>query len=157
MIDLLGTDCGSSASSSKNEKAEALSRLSEQQKRLISINELARRASVPRGNLHYHPNAGKRASDKRRVPAELVVALAKVLPISEADLMRAAQVPRATKCATTATICPTGGGDRALPRCRPGPRGASPSADRAAEDRVRGDVPRGVRLQTKLIDGTDRS
>lgn len=69
---------------------DARRRLEEREGRTISINELARRAGIPRANLHHHLNPKRTA--ERRVPADLVKALAAVLPISEADLARAAQV-----------------------------------------------------------------
>lgn len=66
-------------------------RLSETEGHNIAVDELARRAGIPRSTLHYHLSE-KRAAQGRRIPADIVRKLAAVLPISEADLMRAAQV-----------------------------------------------------------------
>jgi hypothetical protein len=66
-------------------------RLGETMGRTISKRELARLADIPESTLHYHLS-GKRAAEGRRIPAEIVRKLAAVLPISESDLMRTAQV-----------------------------------------------------------------
>lgn len=57
----------------------------------VSVDELARRADIPKSTLHYHLSE-KRAAQGRRIPAEIVRKLAAVLPVSESELMRAAQV-----------------------------------------------------------------
>jgi hypothetical protein len=70
---------------------DARRRLEDLEGHKISINEIARRAGIPTANLHHHltPN---RTAKTRRVPTDLVNKLASVLPISEADLSRAAQI-----------------------------------------------------------------
>ena len=57
----------------------------------ISTRQLARRAGIPESTLAYHLSE-KRAAQGRHIPAEIVRKLAAVLPITEAELMRAAQV-----------------------------------------------------------------
>lgn len=69
----------------------ARQRLSGQEGRNISGAELARRAGIPNSTLAYNLS-DKRAAEGRRVSAEIVRKLAAVLPVSEAELMRAAQV-----------------------------------------------------------------
>lgn len=69
----------------------ARQQLSEAEGRNISGRELARRAGVKESTLAYHLSE-KRAAQGRRIPGEIVRKLAAVLPISESDLMRAAQV-----------------------------------------------------------------
>lgn len=69
----------------------ARQRLSETEGRTISTRQLARLAHIPESTLAYHLS-DKRAAEGRRIPAEIVRKLAAVLPISESDLMRAAQV-----------------------------------------------------------------
>jgi len=68
---------------------DARQRLIRDEGRNVSIRELARRAGVPHSTLAYNLSGENRA---RRVDIDLVRALAAVLPISEEDLMRAAQV-----------------------------------------------------------------
>lgn len=70
---------------------EARLRLSVQVGRTISIRELARMAGVAHSTLAYNLS-DKRREHGRRVSKDLVRKLAAVLPISETDLMRAAQV-----------------------------------------------------------------
>ena len=59
--------------------------------RNISHRELARRAGVNHRTLSYNLNPDRPATG-RRIDRDLIAALARVLPISEDDLMRAAQV-----------------------------------------------------------------
>lgn len=70
---------------------EARLRLSQDERRNISIRELARRAGVNHRTLAYNLSS-ERASAGRKINPELVRALAAVLPISEAELSRAAHV-----------------------------------------------------------------
>jgi len=70
---------------------DARRRLEDIEGQKISTNELARRAGMPVANLHHHLSP-KRKAKTRRVPADLIQALARVLPISESDLTRAAQI-----------------------------------------------------------------
>lgn len=70
---------------------DARQRLSQQEGRNISDRELARRAGVNHRTLSYNLSPD-RASSGRKINPDLVRALAKVLPISEADLSRAAHV-----------------------------------------------------------------
>lgn len=69
----------------------ARQRLSETEGRTVSTRQLARRAGIPESTLAYHLS-DKRVAEGRRIPADIVRKLAAVLPISEGDLMRAAQV-----------------------------------------------------------------
>lgn len=74
------------------EAVEAARRqLSETEGRNVSVDQLAKRAGIPKSTMHYHLSE-KRAAQGRRIPADIVRKLAAVLPISESDLMRAAQV-----------------------------------------------------------------
>ena len=69
---------------------DARRRLDEREGRHVSTRELARRADYPFSSMGFH--LGKnRTHESRRVPGKLIEALARVLPISEADLARAAQ------------------------------------------------------------------
>ena len=68
---------------------QARQRLSYTRGRNISVRTLARQAGIPESTLAYNLSA-KRAAEGRRVDAGIVRKLAAVLPISEADLMRAA-------------------------------------------------------------------
>lgn len=70
---------------------DARQRLSRQEGRDVSVRELARRAGVSSSTLAYNLS-DKRAASGRRVSGELVRKLAAVLPVSENDLMRAAQL-----------------------------------------------------------------
>jgi transcriptional regulator with XRE-family HTH domain len=70
---------------------DARQRLSRTEGRNVSVREVARRAGVAESTLAYNISS-ERAERGRRVRADLVEALARVLPISEDDLMRAAQV-----------------------------------------------------------------
>lgn len=70
---------------------EARLRLSRAEGRTVSVRELARRAGVKESTLAYNLS-GERQATGRRVKAELVEALARVLPVDEDELMRAAQV-----------------------------------------------------------------
>ena len=85
---------------------DARHRLEEREGRRVGVNELARRASYPRSNMHFHLNPN-RAPESRRVPAELVKALAKVLPISEADLARPLRSRPASRFGRAARVCRT--------------------------------------------------
>lgn len=69
----------------------ARQRLGETEGRTISTRRLARLADIPESTLHYHLS-DKRAAEGRRIPADIVRKLAAVLPVSEGDLMRAAQI-----------------------------------------------------------------
>jgi transcriptional regulator with XRE-family HTH domain len=69
---------------------KARQRLSYTRGRNISVRALAREAGISERTLAYNLS-DKRAASGRRVNAEIVTKLAKVLPISESDLMRAAQ------------------------------------------------------------------
>lgn len=71
---------------------EARRELSRQQGRDISNAELARLTGVKRSTLYYHLNSEVDRAGGHRVPRDIVSALAAVLPISEGDLMKAAQV-----------------------------------------------------------------
>lgn len=55
----------------------------------MSIRELARRADIPHTTLVYNLKSDAR---NRRIDRDMIRKLASVLPISEDDLMRAAQV-----------------------------------------------------------------
>ena len=68
---------------------KARQRLSYTRGRNISVRTLARQAGIPESTLAYTLSA-KRAAEGRRVDADIVRKLAAVLPIPEADLMRAA-------------------------------------------------------------------
>jgi transcriptional regulator with XRE-family HTH domain len=68
---------------------KARQRLSYTRGRNISVRTLARQAGIPESTLAYNLSA-KRAAEGRRVDADIVRKLAAVLPIPEADLMRAA-------------------------------------------------------------------
>ena len=68
---------------------EARRRLVRQEGRGISIRELARRAGLSHATLAYNLRPGARP---RRIDPDLVRALARVLPVDEGELMRAAQV-----------------------------------------------------------------
>lgn len=71
---------------------DARQRLSRDEGRNISIRELARRAGIKESTLHYNLS-DRRAAEGRRVSPDIVHKLAVVLPdVSEADLLRAAQV-----------------------------------------------------------------
>jgi AcrR family transcriptional regulator len=70
---------------------DAMRRLGEQEGRPVTIAALARHAGLSKSNLYYHLG-NRRQYDRRQVPAELVEALAAVLPVSQADPARAAQV-----------------------------------------------------------------
>ena len=69
---------------------KARQRLSYTRGRNISVRALARVAGIPEATLAYSLSA-KRAASGRRVDADIVRKLAAVLPVDEADLMRAAQ------------------------------------------------------------------
>lgn len=69
----------------------ARQRLAETEGRRAPVRELARRAGIAESTLAYHLSE-KRAAEGRRIPPEHVRKLAAVLPVSEAELMRAAQV-----------------------------------------------------------------
>jgi transcriptional regulator with XRE-family HTH domain len=69
---------------------KARQRLSYTRGRNISVRALARAAGIPEATLAYSLSA-KRAASGRRVDADIVRKLAAVLPVDEADLMRAAQ------------------------------------------------------------------
>ena len=69
---------------------KARQRLSYTPGRNISIRALARAAGIPKSTLAYSLSQ-KRAASGRRVDADIVRKLAAVLPVDEADLMRAAQ------------------------------------------------------------------
>ena len=69
---------------------KARQRLSYTRGRNISVRALAREAGIPERTLAYNLSE-RRAASGRRVDAEIVTKLAKVLHISESDLMRAAQ------------------------------------------------------------------
>lgn len=71
---------------------EARRELSRQQGRDITNAELARLAGVKRSTLYYHLNGEVDRPGGHRVPQDIVRALAAVLPISEDELMKAAQV-----------------------------------------------------------------
>lgn len=70
---------------------EARIRLARTEGHNISVRELARRANVNYRTLHYNLSPERQATG-RRIDPHLVHALAQVLPISEGELMRAAQV-----------------------------------------------------------------
>lgn len=70
---------------------EARERLQRTEGRTITNAELARRAGVAKSTLSYNLSPS-RSADGRRVSPDLIRALAQVLPISEEDLTRAAQV-----------------------------------------------------------------
>ena len=70
---------------------EARARLQHTEGRTISNRELARRAGVAETTLGYNLSP-KRAAEGRRVSPRLIHALAQVLPVSEDELTRAAQV-----------------------------------------------------------------
>lgn len=70
---------------------DARQRLSRAEGREVSIRELARRAGVSPSTLSYNVSE-KRLASGRRVSGDLVRKLASVLPVSEAELMRAAQL-----------------------------------------------------------------
>ena len=70
---------------------DARQKLSETEGRDVSTRELARRAGISPSTLAYNLSE-KRAAAGRRVDAALVQKLAAVLPLTEGDLMRAAQV-----------------------------------------------------------------
>lgn len=70
---------------------DARLRLSQAEGRNVSVRELARRAGVSNSTLAYNLS-DKRAAEGRRVSGDLVRKLAAVLPVSEGDLMRAAQL-----------------------------------------------------------------
>ena len=69
---------------------KARQRLSYTRGRNISVRALARAAGIPESTLAYSLSE-KRAASGRRVDADIVRKLAAVLPVDEADLMRAAQ------------------------------------------------------------------
>jgi transcriptional regulator with XRE-family HTH domain len=69
----------------------ARQRLARDENRTISNRELARRAGIAESTLAYNLS-DKRAAEGRRISADIVRKLAAVLPVSEGDLMRAAQV-----------------------------------------------------------------
>jgi transcriptional regulator with XRE-family HTH domain len=69
----------------------ARQRLARDENRTISNRELARRAGIAESTLAYNLS-DKRHAEGRRISADIVRKLAAVLPISEGDLMRAAQV-----------------------------------------------------------------
>lgn len=70
---------------------DARQRLSRSEGREVSIRELARRAGLSPSTLSYNVSE-KRLASGRRVSGDLVRKLAAVLPISETELMRAAQL-----------------------------------------------------------------
>lgn len=70
---------------------DARQRLIRAEGRNVPIRELARRAGVANSTLAYHLKS-ERQGGGRRIDRSLVEALASVLPISEDELMRAAQV-----------------------------------------------------------------
>src|SRR4051812_36706536 len=65
--------------------------------RNISHRELARRAGVNHRTLSYNLNPDRPATG-RRIDPDLIAALARVLPISEEDLVRARRLRPATRC-----------------------------------------------------------
>jgi transcriptional regulator with XRE-family HTH domain len=69
----------------------ARQRLARDENRTISNRELARRAGIAESTLAYNLSE-KRAAEGRRISADIVRKLAGVLPVSEGELMRAAQV-----------------------------------------------------------------
>ena len=69
---------------------KARQRLSYTRGRNISVRALAREAGIPERTLAYNLSE-RRADSGRRVDAEIITKLAKVLHISESDLMSAAQ------------------------------------------------------------------
>lgn len=69
----------------------ARQRLARDENRTISNRELARRAGIAESTLAYNLS-DKRAAEGRRISADIVRKLAAVLPVTEGDLMRAAQV-----------------------------------------------------------------
>lgn len=73
---------------------DARRELSRQQGRDVPVAELIRRAGLEgqRSKVFYHLNANISRASGHRVPLEIVRALAAVLPITEDELMRAAQV-----------------------------------------------------------------
>ena len=74
---------------------EARRQLTRQEGRDVSVRELIRRAGFPesrRAGVAYHLNPKIDRSRGHKVPADIVQALATVLPVSEAELSRAAQV-----------------------------------------------------------------
>lgn len=71
---------------------EARHRLGQAEGRTISDRELARRAGVNHRTLSYNLHPDRASGGPRKIDPELVRALAKVLPIGEAELMRAAHV-----------------------------------------------------------------
>lgn len=74
---------------------DARRQLIRQEGRDVSVRELIRRAGFPesqRSGVAYHLNPRIDRTRGHKVPAEIVRKLAAVLPISEEDLARAAQV-----------------------------------------------------------------
>lgn len=71
---------------------DARRELSRQQGRDIRIPELAQLSGISRSTLYYHLRRDADRQGGHRVPREIVRALAAVLPISEDELMKAAQV-----------------------------------------------------------------
>lgn len=73
---------------------DARRELSHQRGREITTSELIRLAGLEgqRSKVFYHLNANTSRPNGHRVPREIVRALAAVLPITEDDLMKAAQV-----------------------------------------------------------------
>ena len=72
--------------------------------RNISVRTLARQAGIPESTLAYNLSA-KRAAEGRRVDADIVRKLAAVLPIPEADLMRAAGGTLVSKVGAEGVFC----------------------------------------------------
>lgn len=66
----------------------------------VSERELARRAGIAVSTLNYHLSP-KRASEGHRVPRDIIAKLARVLPVDENDLLRAAQVAAGYQVAET--------------------------------------------------------
>jgi len=70
---------------------DAKRRLEDSEGRSISLNELARMADIVPQTLHHHLSP-KRTAKTRRPSAAMIRKLAAVLPISEAELSRAAGI-----------------------------------------------------------------
>ena len=84
---------------------KARQRLSYTRGRNISVRALARAAGIPESTLAYSLSA-KRTASGRRVDADIVRKLAAVLPVDEADLMRAAQEAAGSRVRADAVVDP---------------------------------------------------
>lgn len=71
---------------------DARRELSRQEGHEVTRAELARRTGLKRSTVHYHLSDKQSRPTGHRVPRKIVQAFAAVLPISEDELMKAAQI-----------------------------------------------------------------